>query len=141
MRRYQVCLQLLPPACATRYIHSCFHLPTLPSVHSCFHLPVLPGISKWKLPLRGRITCRHCRQPKLTNFLYSSNTTSWRLIRRANNNSQAYPHLSSCICFTRYVHSFFHLPVLPGMSTVTTTYLCCPTPVSWRTCYRPAHVV
>ena len=32
---------------------------------------------RWKLPLRGRITCRHCRQPKLLNFLYSSTTTSW----------------------------------------------------------------
>ena len=28
---------------------------------------------KWKLPLRGRITYRHCRQPKLPTFLYSSN--------------------------------------------------------------------
>ena len=42
--------------------------------------------SEWKLPLRGRITYRNCRQPKLPNFLYSSNTTSWRLMRRANNN-------------------------------------------------------
>ena len=30
---------------------------------------------------------RHCRQPKLPSFLYSSNTTSWRLMRRANNNN------------------------------------------------------
>ena len=29
--------------------------------------------SEWKLLLRGRITYRHCRQPKLLNFLYSSN--------------------------------------------------------------------
>ena len=29
--------------------------------------------SEWKLPLRGRITCQHCQQPKLLNFLYSSN--------------------------------------------------------------------
>ena len=29
--------------------------------------------SEWKLPLRGRITYRHCRQPKLPNLLYSSN--------------------------------------------------------------------
>ena len=43
--------------------------------------------SEWKLPLRGRITYRHCRQPKLPSFLYSSNTTSWRLMRRANNNN------------------------------------------------------
>ena len=28
--------------------------------------------SEWKLPLRGRITYRHCRQPKLPSFLYSS---------------------------------------------------------------------
>ena len=28
---------------------------------------------KWKLPLHGQITHRHCRQPKLPNFLYSSN--------------------------------------------------------------------
>ena len=28
---------------------------------------------------------RHCRQPKLPTFLYSSNTTSWRFMRRANN--------------------------------------------------------
>ena len=42
---------------------------------------------EWKLPLRGLITCRQCRQPKLPNFLYSSNTISWRLMRRANNNS------------------------------------------------------
>ena len=42
--------------------------------------------SEWKLPLRGQITCRHCRQPKLPNFLYWSNTTSWRLTRRAYNN-------------------------------------------------------
>ena len=26
-------------------------------------------------------------QPKLPNFIYSSNTTSWRLMRRANNNN------------------------------------------------------
>ena len=44
--------------------------------------------SKWKLHLCGRITCRHCRQPKLPNFLYSSNTTSWRLMRRVNNNNK-----------------------------------------------------
>ena len=43
--------------------------------------------SERKLPLRGRITCRHCRQPKLPNFLYSSSTTSWRLMRRASNNN------------------------------------------------------
>ena len=29
--------------------------------------------SEWKLPLRGRITYRHCRQPRLPNILYSSN--------------------------------------------------------------------
>ena len=40
-----------------------------------------------KLPLRGRITSRNCRQPKLPSFLYSSNTTSWRLMRRASNNN------------------------------------------------------
>ena len=28
---------------------------------------------EWMLPLRGRITYRHCRQQKLLNFLYSSN--------------------------------------------------------------------
>ena len=28
---------------------------------------------EWKLPVRGRITNRHYRQPKLPNFLYSSN--------------------------------------------------------------------
>ena len=44
-------------------------------------------LSEWKLPLCGRITYRHCRQPKLPNFLYSSNTPSWRLMRRANNNN------------------------------------------------------
>ena len=31
------------------------------------------GRSEWKLHLRGRITYRHCRQPKLPSFLYSSN--------------------------------------------------------------------
>ena len=45
--------------------------------------------SEWMLPLRGRITYRHCQQPKLPNFLYSSNTTSWRLMRRANNNNMS----------------------------------------------------
>ena len=42
------------------------------------HVP-LPSVShsEWKLPLRGRITYRHCRQPKLPNFIYSSNTTFW----------------------------------------------------------------
>ena len=30
-------------------------------------------LSEWKLPLRGRITYRHCRQPKLPYFLCSSN--------------------------------------------------------------------
>ena len=44
--------------------------------------------SEWKLPLRSRITCRQCRQPKLPNYLYSSNITSWRLIRQANNNNK-----------------------------------------------------
>ena len=48
--------------------------------------------TKWKLPFRGRITCRHCRQPKLPNFLYSSNTTSWRLMGRANNNDNNVSH-------------------------------------------------
>ena len=28
--------------------------------------------SEWKLPLRGRVTDRHCLQPKLPNFLYWS---------------------------------------------------------------------
>ena len=46
---------------------------------------------KWKLPLCGRITCQHCRQPKLPNCLYSSNTTSWRLMRRANNKNRTTP--------------------------------------------------
>ena len=32
-----------------------------------------PARSEWKLPLRGRITYWHCRQPKLPNFIYSSN--------------------------------------------------------------------
>ena len=62
-------------------------------VHQCDPLgPVVFALafdelvrSDWKLLLRGRITCRHCRQPKLPNFLYLSNTTSWRLMRRANN--------------------------------------------------------
>ena len=44
---------------------------------------------EWKLPLCGRITYRHCRQTKLPDFIYSSNTTSWRLMRRANNNNHA----------------------------------------------------
>ena len=51
--------------------------------------------SKWKLPLRGRITYRHCRQPKLQNILASSNTTSWRLMRRANNNNNNQQHALS----------------------------------------------
>ena len=29
------------------------------------------GWHEWKLPLRGRITCRHCLQPILQNFLIS----------------------------------------------------------------------
>ena len=45
--------------------------------------------SKCKLPLRGRITCRHCRLPKLPDFLCLSNTTSRRLMKRANNNKVA----------------------------------------------------
>ena len=47
----------------------------------------LLSVSELKLPLRDGITYRHCRQPKLPNFLYSSNATSWRLMRRANNNN------------------------------------------------------
>ena len=43
--------------------------------------------SEWMFPLRGRISYRHCRQPKLPNVLFSSSTTSGRLIRRANNNN------------------------------------------------------
>ena len=43
---------------------------------------------EWKLPFGGRITYRHCRQPKIPNFLFSSSTTSWRLTRRANNNNE-----------------------------------------------------
>ena len=46
------------------------------------HLEVIKRGYEWKLPLRGQITYRHCRQPRRPNFLYSSNTTSWR----ANNN-------------------------------------------------------
>ena len=42
---------------------------------------------RWKLTLRGRTTYRHYRQPNLSTFLYSSNTTSWRLMRRDNNNN------------------------------------------------------
>ena len=43
----------------------------------------------------------HSRQPKLPTFLYSSNTTSWRFMRRANNNnnyivdSQNFPPFST----------------------------------------------
>ena len=33
------------------------------------------------------VTYRHCLQPKLPNFIYSSNVKSWRLMRRANNNN------------------------------------------------------
>ena len=52
------------------------------------HPPYLmTSASEWKLPLCGRIIYRHCWQPKLPTFLYSSNTTSWRLMRRANNNN------------------------------------------------------
>ena len=38
-----------------------------------------------------RITYRHCRQPKLPNFIYSSNITSRQLMRRANNNNLGFP--------------------------------------------------
>ena len=40
--------------------------------------------SEWKLPLCGRITYRNYRQPKRPNIIYSSYTTSWWLMRRAN---------------------------------------------------------
>ena len=55
--------------------------------------------SEWKLPLHGRITYRHCRQPKLPSFLYSSNTTSWRLMRRTNNNNSKTWHVKPVISF------------------------------------------
>ena len=38
-------------------------------------------------PGDGWITCRLCRQPKLPNIICSSNTTSWRLMKRASNNN------------------------------------------------------
>ena len=67
---------------------SCSHGFNLHNTTSKSHKSIRwGGPSEWKLPLRGRITCRHCRQPKLPNFFYSSNTTSWRLMRRANNNN------------------------------------------------------
>ena len=70
-------------------------------LHTCV-LPCVCG-SEWKLPLRGRITYRHCRQPKLPSFLYSSNTTFWRLMRRANNNDNNHvfgdmTHMCITIC-------------------------------------------
>ena len=45
--------------------------------------------------LCGRVTCRHCRQPNLPNFLYSSNTTSWRLMRRANNDQLCWSDMAT----------------------------------------------
>ena len=49
--------------------------------NSCLSPPIELGTSitcllqwsEWKLPLRGRITYRHCRKPKLPKVLYSSN--------------------------------------------------------------------
>ena len=36
-------------------------------------LPMMMTVrSEWRLPLRGQITYRHCRQPKLLHFLYFS---------------------------------------------------------------------
>ena len=64
------------------------------------------GISEWKLPLRGRITYRHCRQPKLPNILYLSNTTSWRLMRRANNNN-----LDPKMIANKFAHQFTSPPI------------------------------
>ena len=58
--------------------------------------------SEWKLPLRGRITYRHSRQPKHPNFIYSSNTTSWRLMRRANSNNNLCPKMIA----NKFAHQF-----------------------------------
>ena len=72
-----------PQPLLTRHIHHLW-ITRPPSMRS------YNAWSEWKLPLRGRITYRHCRQTKLPNFLYMPNTTSWRMMRRANNNNNSY---------------------------------------------------
>ena len=68
--------------------------------------------SEWMLPLRGRITYRHCRQPKLPNFLYSSNITYWRLMRRANNNDNQFFCRHS---FCRHVGCWYTVILRPSI--------------------------
>ena len=64
---------------ALRITTGCFKMADVAEVHQeAQELPVcqhseLISRSEWKLPLCGRITYRHCRQPKLSNFLYLSN--------------------------------------------------------------------
>ena len=60
------------PGCI--YFFSAFLLAVLPFA-DLLSLKVMTTCirSKWKLPLRGQITYRHCWQPKFPNFLYSSN--------------------------------------------------------------------
>ena len=63
---------------------------------------IIDYMSEWKLPPRGRNAYRHCWQPKLPNFLYSSNTTSWR----ANNNnymSETFPQTNLPVSQSHFI--------------------------------------
>ena len=82
--------QWLCPACITSTTSIAAHTqPTIAMTTTHIHQlwRTLPPYPNGSLPLHDRITYRHRRQPKLPTFLYSSNTTSWRLMRRANNNN------------------------------------------------------
>ena len=81
-------------------------------------------LSEWKFPLRGRITYRHCRQPKLPNPPYSSNTTSWRLMRRANNNNLVLSEWKFPLR-DRIAYRHCRQPKLPNLSYSSST-------TSWR---------
>ena len=56
----------------TQHLHNAQSFITILVLYSthCIHHGCR---SEWKLPLGGRITYWHYRQPKLSNFLYSSN--------------------------------------------------------------------
>ena len=60
--------------------------------------------SEWKLPLRGQITYRHCRQPKLPYFLYSSNRLFGGGAADAGNAAKTF---------------FFSVPAISKLTTLT----------------------
>ena len=66
--------------------------------------PGFVGMFEWKLPLRGRITYRHCRKPKLHKLSYSSNHLFGGVATDAGHANQTF---------------YFSVPAISKLSTLT----------------------